>query len=78
MCKKSAGALMPDEADFDAFVKGYALTVDLARLAIKYLGESFDYDGFQREGRQIYERHCVPDNIRPPRPSLRLVANSGD
>jgi hypothetical protein len=66
---------MPDE-DFEAFLKSHELAVDIARAAICFLRGQLDFDGFHYEVRQVHTRHCVPDNISPPRPALRLV--SGD
>jgi hypothetical protein len=64
---------MSDDPDFDTFWRSHELSVAVATAALSFLRDQTDYDGFRREVRCAYELHCIPDNIRPPRPSLRLV-----
>jgi hypothetical protein len=68
---------MPDDFDFDAFWRGHELATDIARAALTFCSDRASYDDFQYAMRRIYDQHCVPlpDNVRPPRPRLRLVLN---
>jgi hypothetical protein len=63
---------MPNE-QFEQFWRGHQMAMAIARIAMSFL-DHHDHDLFMREMRLAYNEHCcAPDNIRPPRPSLRLV-----
>jgi hypothetical protein len=73
----------PESSDFDEFIRAHDLAMAVARAAFAFLQKTIDWpagypalDEFRLAVRSAHAEHrsdASPDNIKPPRPSLRLV-----
>jgi hypothetical protein len=75
---------MPSEAKFEQFWAGHRLSTSIAKATLAFFdrvapdlyGPALPFtelETFRRDVRAAYETAFAPDNVKPPRPALKLV-----